>query len=184
VSLADTAVTPHPVGRASMRILCAAVVLLVSASVSQAQFETDSLYRLTTQWQGRKMSLDIVNDGQNNNQPILAKSEKVSGQMWKITPLGDGYYRLTTEWQGPDKSLDIINDDTDNKPILAKTGDFTGQMWRITDAGNGFYKLTTRWQGDARALDIINDGKDNNRPILAESADVSGQLWKISKINQ
>jgi len=45
----------------------------------------EGYYRLTTQWQGDGKSLDIVNDGKNNNQLILASTDNVTGQMWKIT---------------------------------------------------------------------------------------------------
>ena len=60
-------------------------VTLLSPNVNAAPaFESKSFYRLTTEWQGEGKSLDIVNDGKNN-QPILAKTERVSGQSWKIT---------------------------------------------------------------------------------------------------
>lgn len=39
-------------------------------------------YRLTTQWQGDGMSLDIFYDGKSNNVPILAKTGHFSGQLW------------------------------------------------------------------------------------------------------
>ncbi|CAF4341831.1 unnamed protein product, partial [Rotaria sordida] len=60
-------------------------------------FNPNIYYRLTTQWQGDGKSLDIVNDG-TNNRPILAATGALTGQYWKITPIGNGYYRLTTQW--------------------------------------------------------------------------------------
>src|SRR5436853_332534 len=47
-------------------------------------FDSTSYYRLTTQWQGDGKSLDVVNDG-TNNQLILANTANQSGQLWKIT---------------------------------------------------------------------------------------------------
>ena len=144
-------------------------------------FDPGSFYRLTTLFQGECKSLDIVNDGRNNNQPILANTANVSGQYWKITSLGGGFYRLTTQWQGESKSLDIINDGrNNNQPILANTGNFSGQFWRITPLGNGVYRLTTQWQGEGKSLDIVNDGRANNKPILAPTGNFSGQTWHIS----
>ena len=144
-------------------------------------FDRGSFYRLTTLFQGECKSLDIVNDGRNNNQPILAKTANVSGQYWRITSVGGGFYRLTTQWQGAGKSLDIINDGRrNNQPILARTGNFSGQFWRITPLGNGIYRLTTQWQGVGKSLDIVNDGRANNKPILAATGDFSGQTWHIS----
>lgn len=146
-------------------------------------FDPRSYYRLTTRWQGDGKSLDIVNDGQNNNRPILADTGNYSGQFWKIAPLGGGYYRLTTEWQGDGKSLDVVNDGKkNNQLILAKTGKFSGQFWKITPSGDGYYRLTTQWQGTGKSLDIVNDGQNNNQPVLADTGNYSGQSWKIVKV--
>lgn len=151
-----------------------------SSASTQERFDSRNYYRLTTQWQGDGKSLDVVNDGKNN-QLILAPTDNVSGQSWKITPLGEGYYRLTTEWQGIGKSLDVVNDGKNNQLILAKAANVSGQFWRITPAGAGYYRLTTQWQGNGKSLDVVNDGK-NNQLILAKTANVSGQFWKITKI--
>ena len=94
--------------------------------------DSNFYYRLSTKWQGPGRSLDIVNDGSNNNRPILANTGDFTGQMWRFTPVGDGYYRLTTRWQGDAKSLDVINDGKDNnRLILAGTANVTGQMWML-----------------------------------------------------
>jgi len=151
-----------------------------NSAATQVRFDTKSYYRLTTQWQGDGKSLDVVNDGKNN-QLILAPTENVSGQSWRITPLADGYYRLTTLWQGIGKSLDVVNDGKNNQLILAKTANVSGQFWKITSAGEGYYRLTTQWQGNGKSLDVVNDGK-NNQLILAKTDNVSGQFWKITKI--
>jgi hypothetical protein len=95
-------------------------------------FDGSKFYRLTTEWQGEGKSLDVLNDGKNN-QLQLADSGNFSGQNWKITPLGNGYYRLTTLWLGEGRSLDVVNDGKNNQPQLAQTGDFSGQYWKITD---------------------------------------------------
>lgn len=148
-----------------------------------AAFDQNKYYRLTCQWQGEGKSLDIVNDGKNNNQLQLANTGKFTGQAWKITPLGKGFYRLTTMWQGEDKSLDVVNDGKNNNKLqLAKTGRYSGQAWKITPVGNGYYRLTTKWQGDGKSLDVVNDGKNNNQLQLAKTGKYSGQLWKITEI--
>jgi len=46
-------------------------------------FNPNEYYRLTTQWQGDGKSLDVVNNG-INNQLQLANTGNFSGQMWKI----------------------------------------------------------------------------------------------------
>lgn len=155
--------------------------VLTEQPFQASEIDPNYWYRLTTQWQGDGKSLDIVNDGKNNNQPQLAKTGAFSGQYWKFTPVGNGYYRMTTAWQKDDKSLDIVNDGKNNRPILAKTGNFTGQFWKLIDLKGGFYRMTTAWQKDGKSLDVINDGK-NNRVQLAGTGAFSGQYWKLTKI--
>lgn len=138
-------------------------------------------YRLTTQWLGDGKSLDVINDGVNN-QLHLTHTANASGQFWKFTPLGDGYFRLTTQWQGESKSLDVVNDGTNNKIQLAKTENVTGQYWKITAVGNGFYRLTTKWLGDGKSLDVVNDGT-NSKLQLANTGNFSGQYWKITSLS-
>ncbi len=106
------------------------VIAFNQASLAQ-EFDSNSYYRLTTQWLGDGKSLDIVNDG-TNNQIQMADTGAYSGQQWKITSLGNGYYRLTTQWLGNGKSLDVVNDGTNNKLQMADTGDFSGQFWKFT----------------------------------------------------
>lgn len=142
-------------------------------------YDTTAYYRLTTLWQGECRSLDIINDGVNN-QVALRKSANVAGQYWRITPGPNGYLRLTNLWLGNGFSLDILNDGTNNKPVMAPTGYYSGQHWRIVPAWNGHVRLTTEWQGDGKSLDILNDGT-NDKPWLAPTANLSGQNWRITR---
>ena len=158
-------------------------LVLLLVPVHAQDFDAKYYYRLTNGWQKDK-SLDVLNDGVTNNQPILAKSADVGGQLWRITDAGGGYYRLTSGWQ-KDKSLDVINDGkANNQPRLAKTADLAGQQWKITLTGNGFgdgsFRLTNRWQ-EGKSLDVINDGKANNRPVLDKTGNVLGQMWMLRK---
>lgn len=155
--------------------------LILSVQSVHAQDFGNGFYRLTTQWLGETKSLDVVNDGKNN-QLQMADSGNYSGQFWKLTPVGNGFYRLTTQWLGEEKSLDVVNDGTNNKLQMAKSGDFSGQFWKITPVKNGFYRLTTKWLGETKSLDVVNDGT-NNKLQLAKSGDFSGQLWKISPVS-
>ncbi|QDU78324.1 hypothetical protein Pla110_00250 [Polystyrenella longa] len=164
--------------------LLATFVLQTSPGFAADPIDPNSYYKLTTQWQGDNKALDIINDGQKNNRPVLADKANVSGQLWKITPIRDGYYRLTTSWQGENKALDIVNDSAqNNQPILADKADVSGQFWKLTPIQNNHYRLTTMWQGDGKSLDIINDGK-NNTPTLADSGNFTGQFWKLTKVSQ
>ncbi|WP_052158258.1 RICIN domain-containing protein [Lacinutrix jangbogonensis] len=142
-------------------------------------FDSNAYYKLTCQWQGDDKALDIVNDGKNN-QPQLAKTANVTGQMWRIEKTEENSYTLSTNWQGPKKLLDCIPGTNENLPMLNQETADLGSSWHITPAGNGFYRITNRRLNEC-SLDIINDG-ENNKLQLAETANVSGQLWKITKI--
>jgi hypothetical protein len=142
------------------------------------RFDPATSYRLTTEWQGKVKSLDVRND---NYQLVLVDVGNYSGQLWKISLVGNGYYRLTNQWRG-NQSLDIDNDGHNNRVVLADTGNYSGQMWSITPAGHGTYRLTTRWQGDARSLDVIDAGNNTVEPAMATTGNYSGQLWRITKV--
>ena len=141
-------------------------------------FDGAAYYRLTTKWQGEGKSLDIINDGKNN-QPILAKTGNYSGQAWQITKVGADTYTLTTKWQGPTKKLDCIKGPNQNRPMLNKSKN-SGSVWKIVPIGSGYYKITNGWLTD-QSLDIINDGK-NDKIQVAKTGNYSGQAWKITKI--
>lgn len=163
-----------------LHLLAAVGLFLLTVPIVRAQdFDAKFYYRLTNGWQ-RDKSLDVINDGETNSKPILAKTAEKAGQLWRITDLGGGNYRLTNGWQ-KEKSLDVINDgEANNQPILAYTADVMGQFWKITPAGNGSYRLINAWQED-KSLDVINDGESNNQPMLASTASLTGQLWRLRK---
>ena len=146
--------------------------------VNNDLFDSNAYYRLTTMWQGDSKSLDIINDGKNN-QPILAKTGNFTGQYWKINKVGKGTYTLTTKWQGPSKKLDCIQGPNQNRPMLNES-EYSGSAWTITPLGDGYFRITNMWLND-RSLDIVNDGK-NNKIQVAKTGSFSGQYWKITKI--
>jgi hypothetical protein len=145
-----------------------------------SDFDARCYYRLTNLWQGEGMSLDILNDGKDNNVPILNRTGGYTGQMWKLTPEADGFYRLTTQWRGTSLSLAYT---AGNRPLLVKSADVPEQRWKLTPEPNGIYRLTTQAQGDALSLDIVNDSRANNIPILdTTGCNDSGQLWKVTSV--
>jgi hypothetical protein len=146
-------------------------------SSASAPFSSRCFYRLTTQWQGDGMSLDIHDDGKANNTPFLARTGHFSGQMWQLTPVANGAYRLTTQWRGTGLSLAFTEG---GRPLLVDTATVPEQAWKVVPLGNGFHRLTTQAQGDGLSLDIVNDGRANNTLIFAKTGNVSGQMWKLS----
>ncbi len=143
-------------------------------------FDTGCFYRFTTLWHGDGLSLDIVNDGEANNTPILAKTGNYSGQLWRLTPDSSGAWRLTTQWRGIGLSLAST---ANNRLLLAQTAAAPEQLWRLKPEANGLYRLTTQAQGDGMSLDILNDRKANDTPIFAKTGDYSGQMWKLALVS-
>ena len=167
----------------TMRKLTVILGMALASFIQAHAFDQDFYYYLSTKFEGDRRVLDILNDGKNNNQVILAKKGNYSGQLWKLTPAGNGYYRLSTQWRGSGYSLDIVNDGKNNNQIvLAKTGDYSGQLWKITPNDKGYYRLTTQWRGDEYSLDVYNnEGSKSKSLVLAPSGEFSGQYWKITK---
>lgn len=118
-------------------------------------------YRLTTAWQGPTRSLDIVNDGVNNDKPQLATSGNYSGQAWVITPVDllPNVFRLTTAWRGVDLSLAVVNDGNNNRlQLLPSARDLT-QCWRIEKIG------PISQYGEGKAPVIQEDPANKNIPL-------------------
>ena len=149
-----------------------------SQIVYSQQFE-DGFYRLTSKWQGGGKSLDVVNDGENN-QIHLAATSNVSGQYWKFSAVGGGFYRLSTKWLGENKSLEVVTKDgIIYKLLLQPTDDVDGQLWKITPLGDGFYRITNKLFGGVKSLDVVNNGNNDNI-LMRNTGNFSGQSWKIT----
>ncbi len=161
------------------QIFSSVLILLILSHCQNIYPQTfeNGFYRLTTKWTGKGKALDVVNDGQND-QLILASVENVSGQLWKLAPVGNGYYRLTNQWQGEEKSLNILNDGTNNKLQMANTANVSGQLWKFTSLENGYYRLTNKWLGEEKSLDVVNDGTGSQLQ-MANTGNMSGQFWKV-----
>src|SRR5262245_58408166 len=162
----------------TQRSLLLSVLLLWCASPSLAQDpDPNFFYRLSTQFRGTDMSLDVFNGGPKNNMTRLERFQDVSGQYWRFVPVGDGSFRLTTMFRGSGMCLDIFNGGpNNNQPHLQPCQNFSGQFWNIKTDGN-WVRLTTKFRGPGMCLDIFNGGADDNQPHLQTCANVSGQFW-------
>src|SRR5262245_18309775 len=127
------------------------LVCLVLATPLLAQSPNPNFYyKLSTQYRGTDMPMDVINGEPQNNQARLDREQDVTGQNWNFVPTENGSYRLTTQFRGPDMCLDI-NPPT-NRPELRPCGNFTGQFWQIVPAGN-WVRLTTTFRGPGMCLD-------------------------------
>jgi hypothetical protein len=59
-------------------------------------------------------------------------SGNYTGQMWSLTPVGNGKVRLTNDFGTPSMSLDTPMSGNQYLVVLAASGNYTGQMWTLT----------------------------------------------------
>ena len=156
---------------------CLTLVSLTTPAMSQSP-DPNFYYKLSSQFRGPDMPMDVFNGGPKNNQARLDRDQDVSGQNWRFVPAGDGSFRLSTEFRGPRMCLDI-NPPT-NRPELRTCGNFTGQFWQVVPSGEGV-RLTTAFRGPRMCLDI---DPDSNQPELRSCGDFSGQSWTLTRTDQ
>lgn len=155
--------------------LGSALLLLATPSLAQSP---DFYHKLTTQFRGTGMPMDVFNGGPKNNQARLDNDQNVTGQYWYFVPARNGTYRLKNEFNGPRMCLDI-NPPT-NRPEMRACGNFSGQFWRIARAGN-WMRLTTEFRGPNMCLDI---DPASNQPELRSCGNFTGQFWMLARTNR
>jgi hypothetical protein len=142
--------------------------------------EPNTYYRLSTEFRGSDMSLDVFNGGPKNNFVNLVPTQNFTGQFWRFASNGDGTFKITTQFRGPDKCLDVVNGGAnDNEPHLTECGNYSGQYWIIVPDGP-WVRLKTKFRGDGMCLDIFNGGPNNNQPHLQPCGNFSGQRWRLA----
>src|SRR5258705_9359536 len=131
------------------RLLLAVAVLLASLLTPAAAQSVDPsfYYKLSTQFRGNGMKLDVFNGGPKNNLMRLEPDQDVSGQFWRFVGNSDGTFRLSTLFRGPSMCLDIFNGGAkNNQPHLHNSANFTGQLWNIMITGYGDWsRMTTNF---------------------------------------
>eukprot|EP00808_Paulinella_micropora_P015127 g51115.t1 len=144
-------------------------------------------YRLTNSFTGAGKSLDVINDG-INDQLQLAPTGRYSGQSWTLRPVsGQRSYYLYNDFTGPSKVLDVVNAGSaasSTQLVLSTIGRYSGQYWTLTliDSGDCSYRLTNDFTGPTKALDVVNAGsaQRSTQVVLAQTARVSGQMWFLT----
>ncbi|RYO85208.1 hypothetical protein DL766_007005 [Monosporascus sp. MC13-8B] len=144
-----------------------------------AHFDPNVWYRLTNNYLGRSIALDVKNDGGANSEGLLkmAPSGRNFGQFWQFIPQSPGVFKLRTKFLGPNMMLDVYGNDK-TKPHLAKDGDFSGQLWTVESWGDGTWKLTNAYSGPSLHLDTSSDAHE---PFMGDGGH-TGQHWHIIAI--
>jgi uncharacterized protein YecT (DUF1311 family) len=172
----------NQVSAAAIAVLAAC---LVSAPASAQIIDPNYYYKLSTEFRGSDLKLDVFNGGPKNNMTRLEPDQDVSGQFWRLAENPDGTFRLSS-WFRPGLCLDVFNGGpNNNQPHLTGCGNYTGQSWNVMLAGQGeLVRLTTRFRGADMCLDVFNGGPNNNQPRLARCDNYTGQLWTLTKTDK
>jgi Ricin-type beta-trefoil lectin domain len=164
----------------------AGFIACVPAPALAQSIDQSFYYKLSTDFRGTQMNLDVFNGGPKNNLTRLEPDQDVSGQFWRLKGNGDGTFRLLTMFRGSEMCLDVFNGGpNNNQPHLVKCGNYTGQFWNVlvTEDGDAV-RLTTVFRGPSMCLDIFNGGPSNNQPHLAQCADLTGQRWFLTRTGE
>src|SRR5258706_13767751 len=147
------------------RLLLAVAALLASLLTPAAAQSVDPsfYYKLSTQFRGNGMKLDVFNGGPKNNLTRLEPDQDVSGQFWRFVGNSDGTFRLSTLFRGPSMCLDIFNGGAkNNQPHLVNCSNFTGQLWNIMITWDGdLVRLTPNLRGRGFCLETFHVGDTN-----------------------
>src|SRR4249919_2389925 len=101
----------------------AIAVSLASVSTAPAQSIDQSFYyKLSTEFRGSGMKLDVINGGPKNNLTKLEQDQNASGQFWRFVGNADGTFRLSTLFRGRRMCLDIFNGGPNNDQPHLKIG--------------------------------------------------------------
>ena len=87
---------------------------------------SSTTYALFTLFLGANKRLDVYSNGTT---PYLADAGNHSGQVWTISPWGDGTLLLWNQYSGSAFHLDTYSD---TKVPFMGDGDHTGQHWTFT----------------------------------------------------
>ncbi len=172
-------------------VLLAVLAAGVSFAADAATFKPNVYYKLSTQFRGPGMCLDVYNNGAKNNLTHLAQCGNYTGQYWNISWVstsrgGTELYRLTTQFRGKNKCLDVVpNGPRNNQLTLADCGNYSGQYWRLLPSSlvKGSFRLNSTFRGE-RCADIFNGGPNNDDTNYAPCANVSGQYWTVTPTNR
>jgi Ricin-type beta-trefoil lectin domain len=158
-----------------------AMLAFVPVSATAQSIPDGQYYKLSTEFRGLTMKLDVFNGGPKNNMTRLEPDQNVTGQFWRIKRINGGWYQLSTQFRGSNMCLDIFNGgSTNNEPHLAPCDNLTGQHWKIS-GDNHMFRLTTEFRGPDMCLDIFNGGANNNQPQLRQCGNFTGQAWTLTR---
>lgn len=139
----------------------------------------DTIYQLSTEFQGPMHPLGIEPDGQGESVVMLADLiDTNNSEQWTLTPQGDSYYRIHNASTGSITSLAVVEEGENRQIQMIATDDGSDQLWQVMVLDSGFCRITSQLMGPDLSLDIINEAVPR-QVTMAPTGNFSGQHWQL-----
>ncbi|MCB1887166.1 MAG: RICIN domain-containing protein [Rhodocyclaceae bacterium] len=118
---------------------------------------------------------------------FMSTCEDVTGQWWKVVPMGDGYVQLQSmlsEGRGECLEGNAVAETSTlgGASFMSPCGNFTGQAWKIYPSGNYFQLQTQDAEGRNECLEgnvLAETSTLSGASFMSACGDFTGQLWKL-----
>ncbi|MDE1462073.1 RICIN domain-containing protein [Spartinivicinus poritis] len=114
--------------------------------------------------------------------------QNVTGQRWKLIPVGGEYFKLTTQFlESENKCLEgnkvAPGSTLGGAAFMDTCQNVTGQLWKKIPVGNGYFKLTTKFlENENKCLEGNRHAPESTlggAAFMDNCQSVTGQLWKF-----
>lgn len=106
----------------NLRLNAAVALMLIwlPTATSAQSIDQNVYYKLSTQFRGSGMKLDVFNGGPKNNLTRLETDQDVSRQFWKFAANDDGTFRLSTLFVAPTcaSTFSTVDQTTTSRTLL------------------------------------------------------------------
>jgi hypothetical protein len=174
------------------RVIGIGLTAMLASVLAQAHGVGPTPFRLTTDFRGPTMCLDVYNGGKFNNEVHMTKCGQYSGQKWTATPAAKGPNRRRENRVKLPKRLSYCPSEASSRTSraggtaqLLEPGKSDAVARRFADStptiwAKGAVTLTTEFRGAELCLDVTNGGNRNNFVHLKPCGNRTGQLWHVA----
>ena len=155
------------------------------------QIISDGYYKLQTllsEGRGECLESNSLTTGATlDGATFMDTCADVTGQLWKLVPLGDGYVQLQSMLsEGRGECLEgnavAATSTLEGASFMSPCGNFTGQAWKIYPNGNHFQLQTQDAESRNECLEGNAVGATSTlggASFMSTCDNVTGQLWKL-----
>ncbi|MGE3420336.1 MAG: ricin-type beta-trefoil lectin domain protein [Bradyrhizobium sp.] len=156
----------------------AAVALAMVAGLGSAAHAQTNYQRLTTEFLGGSMSMDVADTGRADllrRTAMMLPTSNAQGQFWLLSPSGGGNFRMTTAWTGAGQCLDVGQGGV---LYFDTCGPQIGQQWQVQRTAGGRVRIMNAFM-PGHCLDVNND-PSAYVVLLRPCGPQIGQNWDVT----